>query len=37
MQSKYDKANPGGSNKATMRFKAEAKDEANAGLEIGRG
>ncbi|TIB70009.1 heme peroxidase [Wallemia mellicola] len=34
--SKYDKANPGGSNKATMRFKAEAKDEANAGLEIGR-
>ncbi|TIA89365.1 hypothetical protein E3P99_02145 [Wallemia hederae] len=34
--SKYDKANPGGSNKATMRFKAEAEDGANAGLEVGR-
>lgn len=35
--SKHDKANPGGSNKATMRFKAEAEDGANAGLEVGRG
>ncbi|TIB65289.1 hypothetical protein E3P77_02818 [Wallemia ichthyophaga] len=34
--SKHDKANPGGSNKATMRFKAEAEDGANAGLEVGR-